>query len=123
MKKLPTTAALTLATALCLLSIQAVAHPMTEKYIPVGAYPGWERGVVRGTVDSVDRTGKSIVVRTEAGRLISTKLGDATYIWLDRSEQKKTAQDGDLSDVRRGQQVELRREGGYGQWVKVKVTP
>ena len=118
----PKTLGLSLAVALLLVSAATAAHPMTEKYIPVGAYPGWDRGLVRGTVESVDQANKTIVVRTSSG-LISTILGPATKIWLDRSVRQEATLDGALGDLRSGQQVELRREGDYGQWVKVKVGP
>ena len=111
---------LALAVVLSLASAGAVAHPMTEKYLPVGAYPGWDRGLVRGTVESVDRTAGTIVVRTSEG-LVSAKLGEATKIWLDQSARQEATRDGDLGDVRSGQQVELRRDGEYGRWIKVKV--
>ena len=114
------TTGLGLAIVLSLVSAGAVAHPMTEKYLPVGAYPDWDRGLVRGTVDSVDRAAGTIVVRTSSG-LVSTRIGEATKIWLDQSARQEATRDGDLGDVRSGQQVELRRDGDVGRWVKVKV--
>lgn len=118
----PKTLRVSLAVVLVLVSGGAAAHPMTEKYIPVGVYPGWDRGLVRGTVESVDQASKTIVVRTSSG-LISTKIGADTKIWLDRSARREETKDGALGDLRSGQQVEVRRDGDYGRWVKVKVAP
>ncbi|MDH3712920.1 MAG: hypothetical protein OET44_03620 [Gammaproteobacteria bacterium] len=121
MQKIRTDKALALATCLVLVST-AGAHPMTEKYIPVGAYPNWDRGTVRGTLESVDQAEKSIVVRTSKG-LERAILGETTKIWLDRSSMRKVNLDGSLSDLRAGQEIEVRRDGEYGLWIKMKVAP
>jgi hypothetical protein len=122
MQKIPTAKALALTACLMLVPATAGAHPMSEKYIPVGAYPGWDRGTVRGTLESVDQAEKTIVVRTSKG-LERAKLGDTTKIWLDRSSMRQVNLDGSIGDLRAGQEIEVRRDGDYGLWIKMKVGP
>ncbi len=97
------------------------AHPMTEKYLPVGAYPGWDRGTDLGTVQSIT-PGGAMVVRTDAGE-VRTQIAPSTLIWLDRSRSQQATQDGRVSDIRPGQRVEIKRRDGYCVWVKVAVQP
>ncbi len=120
MHKTPIRVCLTLAA--WLLAASAGAQMMTEQYIPIGAYPNWERGVVRGTLESVDRASKTIVVRTPSGP-VRALLGDDTKIWLDRSAMKQTTLTGTLSDLKVGRLVEFKSAGTYGHWVKMKVEP
>ena len=99
-----------------LLAGSAVAHPLTEKFIPMGSFPNWDRDIVAGRLDAVDAGAKTISVGN-----VRARVTDDTYIWLDRSHKQQTTLDGDFDALRRGREVELKVSDGRAVWVKVKA--
>ena len=99
----------------------AVAHPQTERYIPIGASPGDSSNLVSGVI--TNRRGNLIEVD---GRSIA--ISEETPVWIDNSRRGHTARVGDSSECRAGRFVEVRfrrdkdAEGEpAAAWVKVRI--
>lgn len=105
----------------------ASAQEMTERYIPVGAYPSLtgERTAV-GTIGAVDVQARRLELRGDAGAR-TLQLTDATWIWLDRSRLGQPNTDGTVSDLRAGLKAEVRtlapERPDTARWVKVQIVP
>lgn len=112
---------------LLLMAPFAVAQQMTERHIPVGAYPYLKsESLAGGTIVGVNADAKTLTIEMD-GSERSFRLTDATKIWLDRSRFGRTTQDGDLQDLATGLEVEVRSRGPgrpeVAYWVKVQIPP
>lgn len=101
-------------------------HEMTEKYIPVGAYPelaGKYKGV--GTIMSVNERARTFILKVDSG-VQEFEVTDRTKIWLDKSLLKKTNVDGIFSDLKTGLKAEVSvfgpRQMRVAKWLKVQIT-
>ena len=98
---------------------------MTEKYIPVDAYPKLAgSNVVVGRIVSTDKDMR--VFALESDDLIQNFIvADTTKIWLDRSLLKKANGDGSFADLKAGLKAEVRllssRQKSVAKWVKVQI--
>ena len=105
----------------------AVAQEMTERHIPVGAYPSMEsQYLATGTIADVDEDAKVLTLEQE-GSERSFRLTGNTRIWLDRSRFGQTTLDGDITDLAKGLRAEVRflgpRRPNEAYWVKVQIPP
>lgn len=113
-------------TVIVLCAHAADGQEMTEKYIPVGAYPELTgKYIFVGEIVSVDARAKTFTLKGEAG-VQTFQVTDGTRIWLDRSRLKQKSQDGDLSSLKRGLEAEIRVVGPkqmqIARWVKLRIT-
>lgn len=105
----------------------ALAQEMTERYIPVGAYPSLaSKYLTSGTIVDVDTDARMLTIQIN-GSERSFRLTDSTKIWLDRSQFGQTALDGELADLVTGLRAEVRSFGptrsDVAYWVKVQIAP
>ena len=103
------------------------AQEMTERHIPVGAYPYLKNeNLAAGTIVDVDDEASTLTLATRDGER-SFRLTESTRIWLDRSRSGHTTVDGKLSDLDPGVEAEVRSLGpgrrDVARWVKVQVAP
>ncbi len=99
---------------------------MTEKYIPVDAYPGLaDKFVTVGIILRIDEKGKTFVLRGDSDTK-TIQVSDKTKIWLDRSLRKEANQDGTFADLKAGLRAEVRvlgpKQMTTAKWVKVQVA-
>lgn len=101
------------------------AQEMTERHIPVGAYPSLSgEHTFTGIIVAVDHGKKIITLEIEDGER-NFRVTDDTKIWLDRSQLKKTTLDGVFGDIQTGLEAEVRTLGEENSdaayWVKVQM--
>lgn len=113
------------AALLCLGPLQA--QEMSERHIPVGAYPSlMDRQTTIGTLIAVDPDARTVTLRADSGPH-RYKVTDSTHIWLDRSRQGQTTADATLQDLSPGLKAEVRAAGpdrpDTAKWVKVQLAP
>lgn len=113
--------------AVLVLTAEARAQRMTERYIPVGQSPGLSGRVTTiGEIQDADAESRTVTVAAN-GESVTVRITDETYVWLDRSEEGLTNLDGDFSDLRPGRRAEIHyrdpdaRESAV--WIKVVVPP
>lgn len=116
----------TLPALLVLFASYAFAQEMTERYIPVGAYPFLKSEyLTAGTIVAVEVEAGTLTVK-EDGRERSFRLTEGTKIWLDRSRFGQPTLDGKLSDLATGLNVEVRSFGperpDVAYWIKARVA-
>lgn len=102
------------------------AHPMTERYIPLGYSPGVSGEYsMLGAVRSIAADGRSLLVEMNGGER-RVPISAETRIWLDRTPMQQSNRRGDSSDLKPGRQVEVRFErkdyAGKVYWIKVQIT-
>lgn len=108
--------------ALCWAST-AQAQKLTEQYIPIGQSPGisGEYSYV-GQIESVDANNRTVTVRGPEGTR-TIKVTDKTWIWLDRSQQRRPNLYGKMSDLQPGRRVEVKyteyQRKDTAEWIKV----
>lgn len=112
--------------ALLLAVAMASSHEMTEKYIPVGAYPTLQSPYASiGTISGIDAAAGTITLNGN-GASHTYKITEHTRIWLDRSLLKQPTLDGTLADIKTGMRAEIRGAGPEkaheAMWVKVQVS-
>ncbi len=101
----------------------AQAQMMTEQYIPIGQSPGISgKHSYIGQIESVDTSNRTITVRgPEGARTI--KVTDKTWIWLDRSQQRRSNTFAKMSDLQPGRRVEVKyteyQRKDTAAWIKV----
>ncbi|NIR30954.1 MAG: hypothetical protein GWN84_16890 [Gammaproteobacteria bacterium] len=107
------------------------AQEMTERYIPVGAYPGLaDRQTTVGAVVAIDPGERTVTLRGDSG-LRRFRVTDSTHIWLDRSQLGQSTLDVKLSDLPDlppgGLRAEVRALGperaDTARWLKVQLPP
>jgi hypothetical protein len=103
------------------------AQEMTERHIPVGAYPYLKsETLAAGTIVAVDDEAGKLTLATNGGER-SYRLTASTQIWLDRSRLGRTTVDGRISDLTAGLKAEVRSLGpdrrDVARWVKVQIAP
>ncbi len=103
------------------------AQEMTERHIPVGAYPYLKSEYLAvGTIVDVDNDARTLTLEMN-GSERSFRLTNTTRIWLDRSHFGQSTEDGELSDLATGLKAEVRSLGpsrsDVAYWVKVQVAP
>ncbi len=113
-----------LITALALGASMALAHPATERYIPIGKSPGVSQTATTGVIEAVNVAARSIRVGgREAGHWV--RLTDRTRIWLDRTHLEKNNLIGGFSDCEVGRTVEIRyldpESRSVAAWIKIAV--
>ncbi len=99
---------------------------MTEKYIPVDAYPQLAgKHAAVGIILSVDEKKRTFVLRGDSDTK-TIQVSDKTKIWLDRSLRKESNQDGSFADLKVGLKAEVRvfgpKQMTTAKWVKVQIT-
>ena len=111
--------------ALLIAAATADGHEMTERYIPVGAYPTL-RGpdTMIGTIAAADVSAGAVTIA--ADRVTRRyRITKDTRIWLDRSLLKKPTADGSLADCKAGMKAEIKGAGpekpDEARWVKVQI--
>lgn len=101
-------------------TVPVVAHPQTERYIPIGQSPGVTDQRLIGRI--VMREGGRIEVD---GRTVELRSG--TSIWVDRSREGSAAEVGSILDCAPGRYVEVMVHDTDGtlvaNWVKVRIEP
>ncbi len=115
-----------LALVLLLFGSYPFAQEMTERHIPVGAYPYLKSEyLIAGTITNVDSEAKTLTLDVDGGER-SFRLTESTKIWLDRSHFGQSTQDGELSELSAGLKAEVRSIGpsrpDLAYWVKVQVA-
>ncbi len=109
-----------LITTLALGATMVLAHPATERYIPIGKSPGVSR---IGVIEAVNVADRSIRVGgQEAAHWV--RLTDRTRIWLDRTKLSKSNLLGGFSDCQAGRTVEIHYEDesrAVAAWIKIAV--
>lgn len=115
-----------LAAFMLLVTPIAGAQEMTERHIPVGAYPGLaSKYLTSGTISAVDEAAGTVMLG-ENGTERRFRVTENTKIWLDRSALGQTTLDGDISDLSRGVKAEVRSLGpeqpDVAYWIKVRMT-
>ncbi len=101
----------------------ARAQMMTEQYIPIGKSPGISgKYSYIGQIEAVDVNNRTVTVRgPEGARTI--KVTDKTWIWLDRSQQRRPNSYGKMSDLQPGRRVEVKyvdyETKDTAHWIKV----
>jgi hypothetical protein len=114
-----------LAVALSLGAAHAHAQRMTEMFIPIGESPGVSGKLsVIGVVESVDPKARTITVAAATGTQ-PVRIGDRTWIWLDRSKEKLRNEKGSMADLQTGRRVEVKFESAdpsTAEWIKVEVV-
>lgn len=113
-------------TAILFCPYPAHGQEMTEKYIPVGAYPELVgKYTTVGEIIRVDRGARTFTLKGESG-VQTLEVTDRTKIWLDRSLLKETNLDGTLSDLKTGLKAEVRVFGPKrmrtANWIKLQIT-
>jgi len=97
-------------------SVASVAHPQTERYIPIGQSPG-TADLVRGTISSQD--GNQLTIDG-----MSVVLEEHTPVWFDRTLFGRSGLVGHRADCRAGRFVEVRYHTMDGEhvarWVKIR---
>jgi hypothetical protein len=120
--------------SLALLALMAILYfthlghgqEMTEKYIPIDAYPRLAgKYVTVGVIMSVDERKRRFVLRGDSDTKTIQVL-EKTKIWLDRSLRKEANQDGTFADLKAGLKAEVRvlgpKQMTTAKWVKVQIT-
>ncbi len=102
------------------------AQEMTERHIPVGAYPYLKSEyLTTGTITNVDSDARTLTLDVD-GSERSFSLTESTKIWLDRSHFGQSTLDGELSELATGLKAEVRSLGpsrpNLAYWVKVQVA-
>ena len=102
------------------------AQEMTERYIPVGAYPYLKSEYLSaGTITNVDSEARTLTLDV-GGSERSFSMTESTKIWLDRSHFGQSTVDGELSELAAGLKAEVRSFGpsrsNLAYWVKVQVA-
>lgn len=111
---------------LVLFASLAFAQEMTERHIPVGAYPSLtSEYLTAGTIVAVDNEAATLTLQNN-GSERSFRLTEGTKIWLDRSRLGQTTLDGKLSDLNTGLKAEVRSLGperpDVAYWIKVQIA-
>ncbi len=110
--------------ALALGASMVLAHPATERYIPIGQSPGASQIGTIGVIEAVNVADRSIRVdEREAEHWV--RLTDRTRIWLDRTHLEKNNLIGGFSDCEVGRTVEIRyldpESRSVAAWIKIAV--
>ncbi len=112
--------------ALVSAGVAAGVQQATELFIPIGQSPDLsDKVTVIGTIESVDASGKTIVVKTGSDSAAAA-ITDKTAIFVDRSRRKESNRYGTFDDLKTGARVEVLYEGraraasGPAEWVKVE---
>ncbi len=110
--------------ALVLGSLTVLAHPSTERYIPIGKSPGASQIGSLGVIEAVNLTDRSNRVSGQDGAHW-VRLTDRTRIWLDRTKLSKSNLVGGFRDCQAGRTVEVRYEDpesrAVAAWIKIAV--
>ncbi len=109
-----------LISVLTLSASMVLAHPATERYIPIGKSPGTSQ---IGVIEAVNVADQSIrVAGQEAAHWV--RLTDQTRIWLDRTKISKSNLLGNFSDCQAGRTVEIHYQDesrAVAAWIKIAV--
>ncbi len=103
------------------------AQQATERFIPVGQSPGISgKYSYIGKIEQVDPQKRTILVAgPEGSRTI--EITDATKIWLDRTQQRKSCESGAVTDLRPGLRVEVKyadyAKKEKAEWIKMVLPP
>ena len=113
-------------TAILIYASLGYGQELTEKYIPVGAYPELAgKYTIVGKIVSVEEQMGAFTMRRDSS-IQRFEVTDTTKIWLDKSMLKETNVDGKFSDLRTGLVVEVGVVGPgrmhIAKWVKVQIS-
>ena len=101
-----------------------MAHPLTEKFIPIGMSPGVSNKVsFQGEITGVNRAAKSFSVRVD-GSSKTFSVSSSTFIWLDRSKVRKPSIDGSFDDLESGRLIEVKYDSddpAVASWIKIEA--
>ena len=118
--------ALVVSVSLLLIAAFAQGQRQTEIYIPIGQSPGVSNTETYiGPITKLDSATGEIAVESGGTAHIVT-ITDKTRIWLDRSKQKLSNQEGQISDLKVGRTVEIKYTKPTprmtADWIKVEVA-
>jgi hypothetical protein len=124
MRTLATVAA---ALLVALLGSASFAHGQraTERFIPIGESPGVS-GIATtiGTIAAVEPQRRRIRIAGPEGP-VTVAITDATKIWIDRSETRKSAATGSFADCQVGRTAEVKyadpETRSTAEWVKLRL--
>ena len=124
-KRIEPSLTLAIVAILMLFGSHLCAQEMTERHIPVGAYPYLKSEyLTTGTIKHVDGDARTLTLDVD-GSERSFSLTASTKIWLDRSHFGESTVDGELSELTPGSKAEVRSFGpsrpNLAYWVKVQV--
>jgi hypothetical protein len=99
----------------------------TEMFVPIGQSPGLSGRTMLGTVDSVDVARGTLTMTNAAGERYTVRVGEKTWIWLDRSGVRQPNGEGSLSDCEPGQRIEVyygnvEPDDGEAVWIKMEAS-
>lgn len=104
-----------------------LAHPATERYIPIGKSPGRPNAGVEistGSIKTINNKQKSITMIKNANSY-TVVFNKKTKIWLDRSKIKLTNLVGSYSSLKPGDYIEVKfsksKKLNIAIWVKVET--
>lgn len=108
-------------------ALEASGQQATEMFIPIGQSPGLsDRDSVIGTLESVDPEKRVVTISSSSGAQ-TVGITDQTMIWLDRSAQKQSNQNGAINDLQTGHKIEIKVRKGepkvVAEWIKIQVGP
>ena len=107
------------------LMASAYSHPATERYIPIGYWSDVSgQDTYMGEIKTHDSAAHTMRVEGSSGAR-TVQLTEQTKIWLDRTAQKRTNQEGSYSDCQPGRTVEVKFKAGSGseaEWIKVRTN-
>lgn len=111
---------------LTLLCASALAHEMTERYIPIGASPGVSGKLsYTGPIQAVDARARTLTIADASGTH-AVKITEHTRVYLDRSQLALENLVGDFADCRAGLTAEIKYTDpatkDTAEWVKIRVT-
>ena len=109
------------------LTLSSQAQRATEKFIPINQSPGLSGEVtVLGKVEQLQLQEQVITVIEAGGESRNITCTEKTRVWLDRSADRKPAQDGALRHCQVGRRVEIKFQDNDpakpAEWVKVQMT-
>lgn len=107
------------------LTLSAGGQELTERHIPVGAYPSLTgKYVTTGRIVAVNEEARTVTLEAD-GRERSYRVTENTKIWLDRSLGNQTTLDGSFGDLASGLRAEVRSLGpdqpDVAYWVKMQL--
>lgn len=104
--------------------VAAIAHPATERYIPIGESPGLSRRETYiGRIRSVDESAHQLMVESEQGERQTIQVTPASDMWIDRSGRGRVNLDATFEDCRPGRRIEARLHEGSleADWIKIEA--
>lgn len=114
-----------LTVSLCLNFAVGQAQQATEKFIPIGMSPGVSgKSSFLGNITSVNSATKSFSMQIDGDTKVIS-VAPTTWIWLDRSKNRKPNQDGEYGALETGSTVEVLMDPDdptKAAWIKIEAN-